>query len=507
MLLSSGYDSSICTSMKCIAAYDFGTSGVKAALVSEEGELLAVREKSYPLLKPRPLYVEQNPDDFWEAVCEVTHQAVADAKIDPSEVSGLSFSVQSVTFTPVAADGTILYNAISWLDGRAEKQAEEINERCGMPIVRSQDYQSRLLWFKENEPDLYDKTAAFLDCDGFLQWKSTGVMKVAKDYPGIMKNHPAIQEYIDVTSADIDPDKLPPMVQACEKYGVLDKKGASELGLCEGTPVFGGMVDVPAAAAGCGCVNNGDAHLYLGSSGWLSAMIDDVYETSEGSYQLNSIEPGLMIYGGCTNSCCLMLNWAIDHFYAKEHEEMGGKVFDLINEEVAKVPAGSDGLIATPWLFGEQFPIADPFVRASFFNISENHTRAHFMKAVMECICYSLRGQVELYRKDTGKDLKEVGANGGGSLSDPWMQMMADVLQMPVNIPDEPRHSGAIGAAFAAAVGLGWCGFQDVKQFVKTKKTFTPDPELAELYDKRYDTFMKFYESVKTLSYDINQEE
>ena len=129
------------------------------------------------------------------------------------------------------------------------------------------------------------------------------------------------------------------------------------------------------------------------------------------------------------------------------------------------------------------------------------------MRAVMECICYSLRGQVELYRKDTGKDLKEVGANGGGSLSDPWMQMMADVLQMPVNIPDEPRHSGAIGAAFAAAVGLGWCGFQDVKQFVKTKKTFTPDPELAELYDKRYDTFMKFYESVKTLSYDINQEE
>ena len=491
--------------MDCIAAYDFGTSGVKAVLVSKKGEILAVSEKGYPLLKPRPLYVEQRPEDFWEAVCFVTRDALEKAKVSPEEVKALSFSVQAVTLIPVDQDGNILYNAISWLDGRAGKQAEEINRRCGAELVRSQDYQARILWMKEEEPEIYEKTAYFLECNSYLQYRATGVMAVPEDHPGIRKNHPAIQEYFDATLEDVDAEKLAPVVEACQEFGRLDQRGAMELGLKEGTPVFGGMIDVPAAAAGCGCLKNGQAHIYLGSSGWLSAIIPRPVEASEGSYQLNSILPGKMIYGGCTNSCCLMLNWAIDHFYAKEHEDLGSGIYDFVNREVEKVPAGCDGLYAVPWLFGEQFPISDPYVRAAFFNISENHTRAHFIRAVMECLCFSMRGQIDLYRKDTGADLTEVGVNGGGSLSEPWMQMMADVLQMPVHVPESTRHSGAVGAALAAAIGLGWCDAEDIHEFVRTKYIYEPDTSLKKLYDDRYESYQMFYQSIKGLSEKMNK--
>lgn len=492
--------------MNCIAAYDFGTSAVKAVLVDEEGKIRAIREKAYPLLKPKPLHVEQDPKDFWEAVCEVTKGVLADAQICPEEVKGLSFSVQAVTLIPVDSDGQVLCNAISWLDGRAEKQAEEINARVGAPVVRSQDYQSRILWIKENEPELYEKTAFFLECDGFLQYKCTGVMAVDRDYPGILKRHPAIQEYYDITLADVDREKLPPMVEACEQYGVLDEKGARELGLVPGIPVFGGMIDVPAAAAGCGCIKAGDAHIYLGSSGWLSALIDRPYETSEGVYQLNSITPGLMIYGGCTNSCCMMQNWVIDRFYAKEHETLGNGIFDYLAGEMEQVAPGCDELYAAPWLFGEQFPIADPRVRAIFFNIKEDHTRAHFMRAVLESLCFSMKGQIEIYKKDTGCTVTEVGANGGGAQSAFWMQLMADVLQMPVHVPEAARHSGAVGAALAAAIGLGWCKIENVSDFVRTEHSYYPHKELAALYEKKYERWQRLYECIRELSGEINEE-
>ena len=458
---------------------------MKAALVSEEGEILAVQEKAYPLYKPQPLYVEQDPKDYWDAVCEVTHGVLQKSGTAPEDVKALSFSVQAVNIIPVDADGNVLHNAISWLDGRAEKQAEEINARCGMDLVRSQDHQSRLLWLKENRPDIYENTACFLDCNSFLQYKATGVMAVEPDHPGIAKKDPMIQAYIDATYADIDAAKLGPTVAACEEYAVLDEKGASELGLAVGTPVFGGMIDVTAASAGCGCCKEGDAHIYLGSSGWLSALIGQSCDGSEGSYQLDSIDPDLLIYGGCTNSCCLMFDWTIDKFYHKEKEELGGGIYTLIDEEIAKVSAGCDGLHAAPWLFGEQFPITDPYVRAMFFNISEKHTRAHFIRAVLESLCFSMRGQIDLYRKDTGKNISEISVNGGGSLSSQWMQIMADVLQIPVHVPEETRHSGAIGAAIAAAVGLGWCAIDDTSSFIGIERRCYPDASKEGRYMKK----------------------
>lgn len=490
--------------MEYIISYDFGTSGVKAALVRRDGAIATVREKGYPLLKPRPMYVEQSPEDFWNAVCEVTHGVLEDSGVNPADIKGLSFSVQAVTLIPVDEKGNVLYNAISWLDCRAEKQANEINEHAGAIVVRSQDMQSRILWIKENMPEMYAKTKYFLDCDGFLQYKCTGIMAVPSDYKGIRWQHPDIIEYNNICNALIDVEKLPPMVEACQEFGNLDKKGAEELGLLQGTPVFGGMIDVTAAAAGCGCTKPGDAHVYFGSSGWVSVMIDKVYNCSEGTYQLNSITPGLMIYGGCTNCCCTMQNWIIDRFYSNEKEELGDQLFSFLMKEMESVPDGCDDLYAAPWLFGEQFPIADPHLRAMFFNISDIHTRAHFLKATLESLCFSMRGQLDVCKKDTGIVVRKLGANGGGSLSPIWMQMLADVIGVPIEVPEEPRHSGAIGAALAVAIGLGWCSIENVYDFVHIQHVYKPNPANKALYDKKYQIWYKMYDSVKALYGEIN---
>ena len=490
-----------------ILAYDFGTSGVKSVLIDRSGNILGSCEKSYPLYTPQPLYVEQKAEDYWDAVCDVTRRIMEETQRDPDEIAGISFGVQAFNTIPVDADGNVLINVISWLDGRAIEEAAAINEFCGANLVRSQDYQCRMMWVKNHLPDVYNKTCAFLDCDGYLQYKCTGVISVSKGHEGIYKYHPAIQEYLDATLAatGVDPDKIPPFVEPCKVFGYTDKRGAEDLHLREGIPVFGGMSDVPAAAAGCGGVKEGDAHLYLGTSGWLSVLVNKPTETSEGSYLIPSIDPDLLIYGGYTNSCCKMLNWTIDRFYAKEHEEYGSKVYDLINEDAGKISPGSDGLYATPWLFGEQFPVCDPNARAMFFNIREDHTRAHFINAVMESLCFSMKWQIELYSHDFGKTLDSVIVNGGGSLSNHWMQMMADITRLIVNVPENTLHSGALGAGVAAAIGLGWCNYDTVDSFIKVRKTFYPREEYRSLYEAKYETFKDLYVMSKEMFDKLNK--
>ena len=485
---------------ECIAAYDFGTSGVKVALVTMDGQIIAVSEKGYRMIYPQPGFVEQDPEEYWSAVCAVTRQALRIADIDPSCVKALNFSTQEWNVIPVSEDGTILYNAVSWLDGRAGKQADEINAILGFDAVRPQSRHPHMLWFKQERPEIYEKTKYFMCCSGYLQWRATGVMAVDRNYDGIQP-YPFYDKILSVCG--VDPAKVAPNVQACRRYADLDRKGATELGLCEGTPVFGGCIDVPAAAAGAGCGRVGDAHIYLGSSGWLSALIPHRFDqVASGAYQLPSIDPDMMIYGGCTNSACLMQNWTIDRFYPAEKQEPD--YFNILERELRNVPAGSDGMIATPWLFGEQFPICDDKVRATFFNVKQDHNRAYFLNAVREGICYSMLGQMKHYEHDCGAKITRLGANGGGALSDHWMQMMADVAGIPVYRAKGARHAGAFGIGVAAMVGLSAVTFDQIPQIVGVDREFEPRPGNASVYQERYGQFMKLYEAVRDLYAEVN---
>ena len=256
-------------------------------------------------------------------------------------------------------------------------------------------------------------------------------------------------------------------------------------------------MDVTAASAGCGCCKEGDAQ-YLSGQFWMDVGARSVRHAMDRkcSYLLDGIDPKLLIYGGCTNSCCLMFDWVIDKFYHKEKEELGSGIYELIDEEVAKVPAGCEGLHAAPWLFGEQFPITDPYVRAMFFNISEKHTRAHFIRAVLESLCFSMRGQIDLYRKDAGKDISEISVNGGtSSLSFPsgcrswqmccrcrFMYLRKHVIQELSEQRSQRRSD------------WDWCDMDDTGSFIGVDKSYSPDVTKEELYTKKYKLFYEIYD-------------
>ena len=258
-----------------IVSYDLGTSGVKIALVDLEGNLISSETVGYSLLIPQHGWAEQDPNEFWGAVCKGTKQVVANENMKPEAIAGIAFGTQWKGIIPLDHDDNVLHNAIIWLDGRAEKQAKKLNTRMHTDTFTERDYWARLMWVKEELPETYEKTANFLEVNAFLKFKATGVKAVDLTNDFIHNLEPEIQKYYNrvLTSAELDPDKFPPLVMPAERVGELTAEAAEKLGLCEKTPVFGGCGDIPAIAIGAGCSSIGSAHIYLGSSGWLGISV------------------------------------------------------------------------------------------------------------------------------------------------------------------------------------------------------------------------------------------
>lgn len=488
-----------------IAAYDFGTSGVKAVLVDRDGGVAAAEECRYPLYTPAPGFVEQDCADYWNAVCEATHRSLHKAGIRPEQVRGLNFSVQAPVLIMVDKNYKPLYPAINWLDGRAGEQAERINAVLGAPLQSDKDYVAKLLWFKENQPALFARTAWVLDCNTYLIYRATGYSMTASQ-PGAYQPYDSlvVRNRDALRAAGLDAALLTPTAQAFRCVAPIHPVGARELGLCVGTPVFGGSIDAPAACTGAGSVYAGDAHVYFGSSAWLNVLTDaPARSLSDGIYQFGCLDGRHMVYGGCIQSCCMTLNWAIEQFYHMERAQLGDGIFALLDAELADIPAGSDNLLATPWIFGERSPVVDEDCKATFFHITHTHTRRHFITAIMESICYCIRWQAEQYRHDVGLPINRVGVIGGGAQNDRWVQTLADVLQLPLYVPNHVRHAGALGIAFAAGVGLGWYSFEEASELVGVAKRFYPNADNRAVYDKLFAAFQRLYDVQRELQHEL----
>jgi len=489
---------------KYILAYDFGTSGVKAAIVDFDGHLLGYEESGYPLSCPEVGWAEQDPDDYWTAVCDATKAVIKSVGVDGTDFAGMSFGTQGLGVIPLDKDGNTLYNNLTWIDTRAKAQADRINEACGVHALEASDTLPKILWLKENRPDVWEKTKAIVDCTGFLVYKMTGVMsaeytgKVGYYQPDSADEEFAVKQF---NAAGVELDKIPPLIPGGEYVGTLTDKASEELGISRDCKVFMGIVDCAVAALGAGNSKEADAHIYLGTSGWITAVIGDKYLTdaTPGVIQLPSISVKNYLYHACVQSACLAFEWSLDSLYHAEKKEKGKEFYNWLNRELETIPPGSNGVLATPWVMGERSPILDENARALFLGISNRNTRADMVNAVMEGICFSIRMQVRDYKKDTGYELDSVSAIGGGCMSDHWMQMMADVLKMPVHRTENCRHSGAIGAAAIVAVGLGECELTGVDRFVNIERTFYPDAEAGKIYDKYYDLWCDIYPSLKDL--------
>ena len=496
------------TEKKYILAHDMGTSSDKAVLVDYKGNIISTAVEPYPTYYPEPAWVEQDPEEYYHAVAASSRAIIEKTGIDPSSVKGIVFSTQAQGVIPVDKEGRVLYNNITWVDGRAEKQAQKLMKKlggkgiftlvAGTPVM-GKDCIPKILWLKEERKDIYKKTYKILDVNGYLKFRLTGKMVTelsgASSYGLDLKK----KEWLGVMKlAGVNMRKLPPLVRSTDIIGGLTAEAAADMGLMEGTPVLGGCDDVQAAAVGSGMCDDGDVHIYLGTSAWVAAASRTHDKFIHGAAAIQSADHEMNLIAGITESAGANIQWIQEQFFSEEKKEYGDKIFDHMDEAIRKIPPGSDHLICTPWMLGERCPVSSTTTRATLFNISMEHTREHLMRAVYEGIAYNLRWILENYEADYGFACDNFRIIGGGALDDVWMHIIADVTGKRFDVVKDPRNAGAVGAAIVALIGLGELpGFSAAKDFVQIERSYEPDPGNREIYDELFERYKDIYNSLK----------
>lgn len=496
---------------KYVIAHDVGTSSVKAVLIDTEGNILSSSEAEYAFTYPNPGWVEQVPSDYWEAIVKATKTILSSLKVHPSALIGIVFTTQAMGIIPIDKDNNILCNNITWVDGRAEKEAEKLMNRfLGRKVFKSivgieltgKDVIPKLMWLKENKKEIYEKTEYFLDVNGYLKFMATG-KKVAEwsgacSYAFNLKKKD--WERIFFKLAGVDTKKLPPLVRSVDKVGGLIESAAKEMGLEAGLPVYGGCDDTQSAAIGTGAIDEGEAHIYLGTSAWVGVMTKKELKFKHGAVCLQSADPSKNLVVGITESAGANLEWLIERFYSLEKASLShGSIYNLMDQEANDVPPGSDNLIFTPWLLGERCPVSTTTTRGTIYNLSLEHKRGHFVRALSEGIAYNLRWIIENYEQDFGFNIPALTITGGGSQNDHWMQIFADVTKRKIITTDQPKMAGAIGAAMCAFVGAGvFTEFKAVHQIVGKNKEFIPNDACFNVYDSMFKDYKAIFASLKS---------
>jgi xylulokinase len=504
-----------------LIGHDVGTAGSKSVLVDLRGNLMASHWAPYPIVHPHTNRAEQAPEDWWRAVTSSTRCLLQASGIPRRQVIGMGFAGQMLGLVPVDAAGRPTRPAISWMDSRADEQAERMIRRLGGrrafmwlagAVPSGKDVVSKLKWIEEEEPEVYRATARFLDVTGYLVQRATGNMVVdhtGAGGTGLLDNKTRTWSALFARLLGIDLAKLPPIRSSIEIAGELTAEAAEAMGLEAGMPVIAGMADIPAAATGSGALEDGDAHIYLGTSSWLCVSV--ARPRSLGKYGIAAVaspDPEGLIMIGESETAGACLNWFAQNLarpeeWARAQGEMG--IFQVLDEVASQVEPGARRLLFAPWMFGERSPVCDTTLRGAFVNLSLEHKREHMLRAVYEGVAYNLRWLVDA-AGTAGLACELLRAIGGGASSDLWIQIVADVTQRRVEAVEHPQYAGAVGCALAVAVALGvYANYKQLKQVVQVRQSFAPRDEHRDVYEELYQGFRALYPGVSKVCRRLNR--
>lgn len=504
--------------MSYYLAFDVGTSSVKSIMVNAKGEIVGSSSATYPLFMPQPGWVEQDPLDYWDAICQATQEIVQKTQIPVVEIKALAFSTQAMGIIPVNRAGKVLYNNISWVDGRAEEYAGKAMKKFGGKSIfkaivgieiTGKDVIPKLLWLKNKEPEIWNNSYKILDVNGYLKYKCTGKMVAewsgACSYAFNLKQKDWENLFFKITG--VGTDKLPTLVKSTDLIGRLTDKAAKELGLGTHVKVFGGCDDTQAAAVGTTAIKEGEAHIYTGTSAWVGVMTKTAPKFKNGVFTLQSAHPEMNFVVGITESAGVNTEWVLKNFYQNELASMDRTtVFQLMEEEVLSTPEGADYLMMTPWFLGERCPVSTTTTRSTLFNLNHNHKRAHIARAHFEGIAHNIKWSISNIERDFKFKISSLKITGGGSVNEAWMQIIADITEKKIITTSEPLNAGAMGAAVVAMVGDGALkSFEEVNQLIHPVKTFTPREEYFTIYRDLHNTYQSIYRHLKKAYQDINK--
>lgn len=518
-----------------ILVHDVGTTGNKTCLyaIGDGLKLVDASLVEYPLYVMDNGGVEQEPDEWWNAICQSTHTILNRTGIEPGAIKAMAFCAQMQGFIPVDQSGKAIYRAMNYMDNRGTAQIERYLRRgpikiSGMNAAKLlnalritggasasvKDPVWKYLWLRDNEPDVFNTMYKWMDVKDYLVLRSTGEFTFGYDSahatflfdtrPDKLQWHTGLCK-----TYDVNPAHLPDVIHATAQAGTLDSQAAHELGLWEGLPVFGGGGDLSMISLGAGCISTNATHIYIGTSGWVVATVDK--RMTDIDCMIASVLgaiPGKYNYISEQETSGSCLQWVRDHLVMDEidvylekqtivdKDDEYDSLYDYLSRVVERVDAGSNGLIFTPWLHGNRSPFEDPNARGMFFNISLETGKRDMIRAVLEGDAYHKRWMLESIEKKVPY-ASTIRLVGGGARSNAWAQIIADVTGRTVEVIEHPENVGAMGAALTCAVGLGLFRFEDVT--VKVERSFAPQSQNRAIYDKMYRVYRKLYRQNKVL--------
>lgn len=507
-----------------------GTSRNKATLIDISGKIIGKAIDEYDIEYPQTHWAQQNPEDWWEAICHGSRRVLEETGTKPEEIVGVSFSVHMQGTIPITEEGEVLHPALIWLDARAHEEAAEligkgitfegynirrllkwIRITGGCPGHTGRDPVCKQLWIKKNHPDIFDSTFKFLDSKDYVIYKCTGDWVTSRDaayLTWLVDSRKGKAEWskslFKLTGLDIQ--KLPRIAKTTEVVGRLQDEAASAMGLKSETPVINGAGDMTSAAIGSGGLEEGEIHASIGTSDWVGAHLPerriDIRHYTGAICSAHPDIPYLCVGQQETAGACL--EWIKDNIlHPEEGKTAGYKELDKLAEEINP---GSDNLIFTPWLYGERSPLDDHYVRGGLYNLSLRHSRGHLIRAVLEGVAMNINWVLHYVEKLAGSQ-RELRLIGGGANSPIWCQIIADVTNHTVLQINEPQEAGARGAALLGFYGLGLIeNIRQMKSAIQVKDAYSPNQTNTGVYSELFERFQEIYENNKKWFRIMNQE-
>ncbi len=497
--------------MKYLIGVDLGTSATKTILMDQEGRIEASAVRSYPLYEPANGWAEQDPHDWRDAVMATIKEVVQKAGVPAEDVAGIGLSGQMHGLVMLDKDGQVLSRSIIWCDARAKKQEDEMfgimpaeawMEHTNNPPLAGWTA-AKLLWARENQPDLYAKCRHILLPKDYVRYELTGVFATdVSDASGMqmldVRNRCWSREVL--SRLQVDEELLPEVYESPDITGSLRPEIAAKLGLTACTAVAAGGSDNACAALGTGVVEEGQAFTTIGTSAVIYTHLDHYTQIPGGGLHMCCCAvPGCWHTMGGPQSAGLSVEWFKNGFcqdLEMQAEAEKRSFYDLMNDLAENVPVGSDKLIYLPFLMGERTPHLQADYRGAFLGLNTVHTKAHMLRAIMEGIVYCLTDCNELL-KGQGVRVHTMRACGGGSKSPLWRQMMADLYECEVRTLCQ-EEGPAYGGAILAGTGTGvFSSVPDAcARFIKEKDCTLPDAGKTKVYREYHRIYKRMYEAL-----------
>ena len=513
-----------------VLCIDLGTSALKVALVSTAGEVVASEQETCEVTLLPGGGAEQNPHQWWELITQASSRLMARGAVPAEAVVAVACTAQWSGTVPADERGQPIRDAIIWMDSRGApyvrritggavhvhgygviKLARWLRATAGIPAQSGKDPIAHILWLKHQEPDTYRQAHVFLEPKDWLNAHLTG--RAAASFDSIALHWVTDNRHRDrirydpalLRLAGIEQSRLPELMAATDILGPLSPGPAGELGIQPGTPVVVGTPDLQSAAIGSGATRDYQAHLYVGTSSWLTCHVP-FKKTSllHNMASLPSPVPGRYFVADEQETAGAALAFLRDRvMLGSDRSHLTYREFD---DMAAQAPPGSHGVLFTPWLYGERTPVEDRFVRGGFHNLSLSSSRNDLVRAVFEGVALNTRWLLGAVERFTGHRLEPIRFIGGGARSQVWCQIFADVLGRTIEQVADPLNANARGAGLLAAVALGELTFDQIPGRVQVARSYQPDPANGALYDQLSREFTGLYKRNRRAYVRLNRE-